>query len=154
MKLSKDQEALLRKDIAEGKTLAQIQEALQQAGAQMTYMELRFLLDDLGLTVAEKPEPKKQAAAIDTPVGAAAMPDEDNPTDTGGVQVTMDSVVRPGTIVSGSATFTDRVTVQWQLDQMGRLGLIGAPKGYQPPASDLPEFQQKLREMLESRAGM
>lgn len=152
MALTKDQETLLRQKIAEGATLGQVQDALQKAGAQLTYMELRFILDDLGLAVQEKPA--KQPAAEATPPNEDASYDEMPAQATPGVQVSVDPVARPGVMLGGSVTFSDGTTAQWALDSMGRIGLSGAPKGYQPPSADLPEFQNKLREIVESRAGL
>jgi hypothetical protein len=39
------------------------------------------------------------------------------------------------------------------MDQTGRLALTGAPKGYQPPAGDIPLFQQQL-DLLMQQAGI
>lgn len=160
--MTAEQTNLLKKKIAEGATLGETQAALQAAGAHLTYMELRFLVDDLGLTVKEKETPKTVAAVSATSGKNSTanntakedeefdtMPEEEN---VGGVSVTMDSVVRAGAMVSGTAIFSDGTNVQWALDEMGRLGLIGAPKGYQPPTGDLPEFQNKLRALIESRS--
>ena len=57
-------------------------------------------------------------------------------------------IQRPGTVMSGDVVFSDGGTAEWVLDNSGRLGLNPSTPGYTPPQSDLPEFQQKLREAL------
>ena len=50
--------------------------------------------------------------------------------------------------MSGDVVFSDGGMAEWVLDNSGRLGLNPSTPGYTPPQSDLPEFQQKLREAL------
>jgi hypothetical protein len=60
--------------VAEGATLSQIQERLSsQFEISMTYMDVRFLVDDLNLALVEKEEPKKpeEPAAEAAPAEAA-----------------------------------------------------------------------------------
>ena len=66
----------------------------------------------------------------------------------GGVRVSVSPIQRPGTVMSGDVVFSDGGTAEWVLDNSGRLGLNPSTPGYTPPQSDLPEFQQKLREAL------
>lgn len=155
MELTKDQEKLLRACVTGGKTLGEIQAVLKEAGAILTYMELRLLIDDLGLAVAEHPRGKTipPMPQAETPPDANA-PEEGSPQEGGGVTLSIDKLVRPGALLSGEVVFSDGTKVQWALDEMGRLGLMGAPKGYQPPAADLPEFQNKLRAAIEARGGI
>lgn len=162
MSLNKDQVEKLRKLVAEGKTLSEIQSELEADNIRITYMELRFLVDDLGLMIAEK-EKQKTVPPMGNPsstnVDAPTADDGEkvlSPSDVsvGSVSVSIDAVMRPGTLVSGQTTFSDGVNVQWTLDQFGRLGLVGAPQGYQPSQADLAEFQKQLREMLEARGGI
>ena len=58
--------------------------------------------------------------------------------------MTVDVVMKPGTMVSGQATFGDGQTAGWYLDQMGRFGLVPAVEGYRPPQSDIAEVQALL----------
>jgi hypothetical protein len=150
--LNKAQTEMLHKLVAEGMTLSQIQSKLQEAGAEITYMQLRMLIDDMNLQLQERaaapvqPEVDKATTSqSDIPEADAEMPAA------GGVSVELDRVVRPGAMVSGSVTFGDGVRVSWSLDQMGRLGLLGAPQGYQPSREDILEFQTQLRGLLETR---
>jgi hypothetical protein len=67
------------------------------------------------------------------------------------VSVSVDQVVRAGAVVSGSATFSDGVTAQWSIDQMGRLALDAAQPGYRPAPEDIDSFQNQLQQALQSQ---
>ena len=142
--------------IAEGATISQIQSRLaSEPGLKLTYMEVRFLVDDLKLTPKD-PEPPKVAA----PVAEAAKPvDKKNsppPTEPpgarGGVSVTVDQLARPGAIVSGKVAFSDGQQADWHLDQTGRLGVMPKQPGYKPTAADVQQFQAALEKEI-SRLG-
>ena len=60
----------------------------------------------------------------------------------------MDSVVRPGAMISGNVTFSDGKSAGWYLDQMGRLGMAPMEKGYRPSPADVEEFQLALQDEL------
>ena len=171
MKLTQEQEGLIREWAAHGLSLGQIQENLKAEGVLATYMEVRFLVDDLGVEIHEKPQPKTVP-----PIGASGpstdetsspptrqaqglaaeglRPENNEANETNGVTVSIDAVVRPGTVVSGEVNFTDGTKAGWALDQYGRLGLMNAPEGYQPSVTDLEDFQKQLRAMIEARGGM
>ena len=69
--------------------------------------------------------------------------------DGGNVTVELDRVVRAGAIASGSVTFSDGVTGNWYVDQMGRLGITKVSKpGYQPSRADIEAFQMELQSTL------
>jgi hypothetical protein len=63
----------------------------------------------------------------------------------GSVQVTVDTIARPGTMISGGVVFSDGQKATWYLDQMGRLGLASDQKGYRPSQDDLMDFQSALQ---------
>ena len=65
--------------------------------------------------------------------------------------VTVDRIVKPGTLVSGNVTFSDGVGMGWGLDQFGRLALSGGKAGYKPSQQDLAAFQSQLRRVLEQK---
>ena len=50
----------------------------------------------------------------------------------GGVAVEIDRVMKPGSLVSGTVTFTDGVSASWAIDQFGRLAIGASRKGYKP----------------------
>ena len=71
----------------------------------------------------------------------------------GGVSVSVDTLARPGALVSGKVTFSDGNRAEWYLDQSGRLGLVPQTPGYRPPAGDVQQFQMALESEL-SKMGM
>ena len=138
--------------IADGAKLSEIQTRLMsEFGLKLTYMEVRFLVDDLKLTPKD-PEPPKVVA----PVAEAAKPAETKsapppagpPGKPGGVSVTVDQLARPGAIVSGKVAFSDGQQAEWYLDQTGRLGVVPRQQGYKPTAADMQQFQAALQSEL------
>ena len=93
--------------------------------------------------VAWKPAEPEAAPATAEPAEDAAAPGP-----AGTVQLSVDAITVPGALASGKVTFSDGVAATWYVDQMGRLGLSGAPQGYQPPPGDVPVFQQQLDRAL------
>jgi len=154
MNLDEAQKKTVTEWIAEGAKLSEIQNRLaSEFGLRLTYMDVRFLVDDLKLTPKDTerpPEPKQSAQALPTeaaPADVAPKSDAAVP-GTGGVSVTVDQIARAGAIASGKVTFSDGNTASWQLDQQGRLGLVAAQTGYRPPAADLQQFQAALEKEL------
>lgn len=193
MSLSPEQKAAVSEWIAAGDNLSTVQKKLsEQFKISMTYRDVRFLVDDLGLelknaapkadatdvTKAAVPPAARPAAAPekkgfvdklkekvglggdDTAEGGDedALPPEDYPEDegvpavppegAGSLSVEVDRIMRPGTVVSGSVTFSDGVSGKWALDQYGRLMLETPQKGYQPSATDVQAFQRELQTQL------
>jgi hypothetical protein len=155
MNLTEEQRQRVTAWILEGAKLSEIQNRLaQEFGVRLTYMETRFLVDDLKLTPKD-PEPPKVEKP---PALEAKKPDEPikSPADAAkpsGVSVGVDQIARPGAIVSGKVTFSDGQKADWYLDQTGRLGVVPAQQGYKPPAADVQQFQIALQEELQ-RMGM
>ena len=79
---------------------------------------------------------------------AAVLPDGE-PAGAGTLSLEVDRIMRPGTVVSGSVTFSDGVSGKWALDQMGRLMLDTPQKGYQPSPADIQTFQRELQTQLQ-----
>lgn len=155
MNLDASQKEKIAAWINEGLNPSEIQNRLSsELGLRLTYMEVRFLLDDLKLQPKDKEAPSPQVTL--KPDGSAApapslgsRPDEALPGEpVGGVTVAVDQVTRPGALVSGKVTFSDGNTADWYLDQMGRLGLVPKQQGYRPPQDDLIEFQTELQNQL------
>lgn len=132
--------------VAEGLSLAQIQTKINdELNIPMTYMDVRFLVDDLDLELQDSApssvpqETEKPAEDANTkPEAAASVPAP------GEVSLSVDAVQIPGVIASGDVTFSDGVRGKWLIDQSGRPGLAEFPEGYRPPQADVPVFQQKL----------
>ena len=165
MNLDEAQKQTVAGWIGEGLKLAEIQKKLAaDLGITMTYMELRFLIDDLKVKPKDPQPPPplpvvgQSAAAAATPSpgatpldpGAAAAPSPGLP---GGVSLSVDQVTRAGALVSGVVTFSDGNAAAWYLDQSGRLGMAPKQQGYRPSAEDLEAFQMELQNEL-ARLGM
>lgn len=130
--------------VAEGATLSDVQRRLaSDFGLTLTYMDVRFLVDDLGAVLQDKPEPA-QPAADAVAVSPAEAPAEVPPP--GGVTVSTDSLARPGAMVSGKVTFSDGQVADWYVDNEGRPGLIPSTPGYRPSPEDIQRFQVLLDE--------
>ncbi len=149
--------------IADGQKLSDIQKRLMtEFGLNLTYMEVRFLVDDLKLVPKDPPAPKAEkpielpAPTPELKPAAAAEPSPPEPAEgelpaapgLGKVSVVVDTVARPGALVSGTVTFSDGQGGIWYLDQMGRLGIGPKQQGYKPSAADLQIFQQALETEL------
>ncbi len=194
MTLSAEQRAAVSQWIAAGDSLAAVQRKLtDELKVSMTYMEVRFLVDDLGLEL-KTPAPKFSAppAAAPAPAAPAAEPapkkglfgklkdavtgksedavpveepelpedepyDEDLPGESPALDpnapastltVEVDRLTRPGTLASGTVTFSDATTSKWAMDQYGRL-MLDAPKGYKPSQADVQAFQLELSAQLQ-----
>lgn len=129
--------------VAEGATLSQIQERLSsQLEISMTYMDVRFLVDDLNLALIEKEEPKKPEEAA-APAEAAA-PSESPAPGAGVVTVEVDTIAQPHAMVSGHVTFSDGEKADWYIDHQGRPGMSARTPGYRPTQQDITDFQVKL----------
>ncbi len=165
--LSAEQLAKVEQWAADGASLNDVQTRLKgEFDITLTYLEARLLMLEVGVRIKDKPrdQPKPQEPAPaagyseDAPedfVADEAPMDVDDPfaaPSGGAITLTADQIAVPGTLISGSVTFSDGQVAKWSLDQMGRLGLGGAPQGYQPPKGDIPQFQQQL-DMLMQRAG-
>lgn len=164
--LSEEQKTKIRQWVADGDQLADLQKKLgEEFGENVTYMDTRFLALDLELEFkSEEPEapvveeppvyeiPEDASLAdYDESVGtlgggaeALAPPPAGSP-----VQVTVDTVGRPGAMVSGSVTFADGERGSWMVDQAGRLSVDPDTPGYRPTEADLMSFQEALRKEME-----
>jgi hypothetical protein len=130
--------------VAEGATLSQIQERLStQLEVSMTYMDVRFLVDDLNLALVEKEEPKPEPAAADAAPADAAVPAETSQ-GAGVVTVEVDTIAQPHAMVSGHVTFSDGEKADWYIDHQGRPGMAARTPGYRPTPQDITDFQAKL----------
>ncbi|HVU37228.1 MAG TPA: hypothetical protein VHC95_02745 [Opitutales bacterium] len=153
--LTAEQKSQVAQWVAEGASLSEVQKRLAaEFNLSLTYMDTRFLVDDLDLALKEKPAPVSADLSKSTPppspenVPSPFPGPEDVAPGAGKVRVAVDKVVRPGAVVSGNVTFSDGQTADWYLDQAGRLGLVPKTKGYKPSAPDVQEFQYVLQDEL------
>ena len=159
MNLDEAQRSKVADWIQQGLKLSEIQNRLAaELGVRLTYMEVRFLVDDLKLTPKDVEPPKPVQSVLTAPAGAppeaapapAARPGAVAPKPAppgagpGRVSVSVDQIARPGAVVSGKVTFTDGESAAWYIDQMGRLGLAPQKTGYRPSTTDLHQFQAAL----------
>ena len=174
MELSEQQRQAVKEWTAAGDSLSDVQKKLKsEFGVTLTYIDVRLLVLEIGAEVKDKPEPKpaKPEAPKPAPAGpqeddpyadefedepglpqeGGAAPDALAPEDALGAKVTLslDRLVVPGAMVSGSVTFSDGVKARWLIDQMGRFGLDPEKPGYRPSQADLQVFQVQLRAELQ-----
>jgi len=153
MNLDELQKQKVAQWIADGLKLSEIQNRIEQDfGLRVTYMEVRFLVDDLKL-IPKDPEPPQPVAPILPAAPVAPLPAATPAAGPGRLSVVADAIARPGTLVSGKVTFSDGETADWYLDQSGRLGLAPKTKAYRPSAPDVQAFQAELETVL-ARLGM
>jgi len=168
MNLDDSQRKKVAEWIGQGLKLSEIQSRLNsEFGLTMTYMEVRFLVDDLKLTPKDVERVKPGQSPL-TATGAAPpagshpspgksasgpKPAEPSAAAPGKVSVSVDTLARPGAVVSGKVTFSDGNKAEWYLDQGGRLGLVAEKAGYRPPAADVQDFQMALETEL-SKMGL
>ena len=146
MELTREQRSAVAGWAKGGAGLSEIQKRLDsELGIRMTYMDVRFLVLDLGLDIQErKSKSDKAAMAIDQPKGVekdtvlpgdeddgadesgAALQGAPGPAGSSGVSVSVDRLMVPGSLVSGSVVFSDGVKASWQIDQYGRLAITSA----------------------------
>jgi hypothetical protein len=147
MQLDDTQRAAVREWIKGGMKLSEVQNRLlKDFDIKMTYMEVRFLVDDLKVTpvdlepapTAKPVEDAKAPTAEGPPAGAPA----------GGVSVTVDQLTKPGALVSGKVTFSDGKQADWYMDETGRLGIAPQQQGYRPSPADVQQFQAALQAEL------
>ena len=135
--------------VNDGMGLSDIQKRIHdEFGVVMTYMDVRFLVDDLNLDLVDTEEntpddENKKDGDLTTDDTPSASP-EDALNENGGVNVELDTVTPPGAMASGSVTFSDGQHKKWTLDQFGRLGLSGGDESYKPSDDDVIEFQKQL----------
>ncbi|WP_395747056.1 hypothetical protein [Prosthecobacter sp.] len=155
--LTPQQRQLVEQWAAEGATLNQIQDRLRnECATTLTYMETRLLIMELGVKIQDKPreappEPQAEPPIAESDTQVDEIPHSNDAPADASLKVSVDEVPPPGAVISGRATFSDGVTVQWFMDQMGRFGMRGPAPGYQPPPADIPAFQAELDNILQLR---
>jgi len=150
MDLSEEQKQTVTGWVGEGLGLSDVQVRLKsELDIALTYMEVRFLVDDLDLNLQDPVEEVK--AETPDSDGSAVDANAELIGDGSGVSVEVDKIQRPGAVVSGSVTFSDGHNGTWHIDQMGRLSISPGTDGYKPSDEDMAEFQQVLQQELKSK---
>ena len=160
MQLTDEQKQSVATWVADGDDLSEIQNRIvSEFSIAMTYMDVRFLVDDLGAVLKDKAPvahtPDLSLSSDDTTSDQSLAPVTDNST-TGipsgsTIAVEVDRVTKPGASVSGTVIFTDGVHAAWAVDALGRLALTANTPDYNPSADDLKAFQEQLVEQLRTR---
>ncbi|MDR1818348.1 MAG: hypothetical protein LBR07_09335 [Puniceicoccales bacterium] len=110
--LSSEQKNTLAAWVAEGLALSQIQKRMNaEMGVSMTYMELRFLIDDLNLALQDKPEPPPQKPDRKTPTSTPDVADFTGGRDYSGVSARL-----PDATGTTGATGADDDTIDADAD--------------------------------------
>ena len=157
MILSDTQKVIVKEWVQNGRSLADVQRSLREEfDISLTYMDVRFLVDDLDVKMPEPNQEAKEEAAqsTDSTDGEAIDPEivSDDSSSAGGVSVDVDAIMRPGSLVSGTVRFSDGVSLGWQLSASGQLGLIpGEDPEYRPDPEDVQSFQTQLEEVLRKK---
>ena len=149
MNFPEEQKALVSKWVSEGESIAKIQNLLKKHfDLGLTYMDVRFLVDDLGVVYKDSSESVDDSE--DKELETEQDFEENN--EASGIKVDVDAVIRPGSLVSGNVRFSDGVSLGWQLTSTGQLGLIpGDDPEYRPSNEDLQAFQTQLQEVLKEK---
>lgn len=142
--LTEDQVSKIRSWAESGDGVPEIQKKLRdEFDIRVTYLETRFLLEDLKIDLlpTPEPEPKKEEEpdGVDEEVEEAVE---------GAVKMSVDSLLRPGAIISGKADFGGGKIVSWWLDQMGRLGMDAGDPDFRPSEEQVLSFQTELQKVL------
>ena len=163
MQLNDEQKTLVTQWVKEGCGLSEIQRRItDQFKLSLTYIDVRFLIIELGLDIQDKRKspsipqaigPDETTAEPPPGPGAEEIPElvPEPPAGTGAVTVEVDRLTLPGSLVSGSVVFSDGVKANWSLDQAGRLALGAKDKTYRPSAQDVQEFQMAIARELQKR---
>jgi len=170
MELTDLQKEKVKQWVSEGVSLSDIQKNIaSEFDIKLTFMDVRFLVLDLDVEikdtkskrpvekVAPPPAPTtpipevKKTSEQQQPAGPYATPPQPPTHTITDVSVTLDTIIRPGYLISGTVTFTDGVSATWGLTQAGQLALDASQDGYQPSPEDIQAFQQELRKLLEEK---
>lgn len=169
MALTNLQKETVKQWVEEGMSLSDIQkEIASKFDIKLTFIDVRFLVIDLEVKIKDgksnrpvekvdppvTPPPPAPPSSQQQPAAgpyANAAPPPPAPPAVANVSVTLDTIITPGYIASGTVTFSDGISATWGLDQTGRLALDAGQPGYQPTQEDVAVFQQELRKLVEQK---
>ncbi len=133
---------------AQGIDLNGIQKNLTDQGFSIRFMDLRFLLLDHGIEIAEiaAPTPPVEQETTTQPE-APATPAAAAPSTTAAlVKVSLDELQIPGTMLSGKALFTSGIRGAWSFDSTGAFSWNDLSD--RPTETELQAFQHELNLIL------
>ena len=152
MDITESQKVRIADWVKQGETIAFIQRRLrEEMELSLTYMDVRFLVDDLNLVYSESEDDCEMEEEKTFNVGEDQASDIiEEPELVSSVQVNVDPVTPPGALVCGTVNFSDGKQLAWQLSATGQLGLVpGDDPDYRPTPEDLQEFQSQLQQVLQ-----
>lgn len=152
--VTNEQLGFVRQWAAQGVDLNGIQKRLaSDCHVHLTFMEVRFLLLDHGIVIAQPQEQKasSQEKADETgeksehedPVGEEEGASE---APSGQPVVTLDELQLPGALISGKVVFPSGIKGAWMIDQTGRFGWNDLSAS--PSPDELQAFQFELTQLL------
>ncbi|MEM7602058.1 MAG: hypothetical protein AAF357_11670 [Verrucomicrobiota bacterium] len=156
--LTENQITTIQQWAEEGAELSDIQKRLaSELEIRVTYLETRFLLEDLKIELKPKEEPEPEEDALEEPVSENESedvldelpPESELPSGDEEVSVAVDKVLRPGALISGRATFAGGKSMAWWLDQMGQLGVDPTEPDFRPNENQLRSFQIALQRTIQ-----
>ena len=152
MDITESQKSAIADWVKRGETIAIIQRRLrEEMELSLTYMDVRFLVDDLNLVYSEPEEIceiEEESTVNEEPIQETDTIEE--PELVSSVEVNVDPVTPPGALVCGTVNFSDGKQMAWQLSAAGQLGLVpGDDPDYRPNPEDLQEFQSQLQQVLQ-----
>lgn len=174
--INDEQKATIQSWADDGDDLSAIQKKLaDEMDVQVTYMEVRFLMGDLGIKMPVKEVPVEEVPEevaeepefTETPSEGDALGEENTaePEKTGAdepvedepvaanVKVTMSEVLPMGAMAGGTVTFSDGVLANWAVDQMGQMSLNASDPAYRPTEADVQAFQTELQKLAQEQRG-
>ncbi len=170
--INDEQKAIIQTWADGGDDLSAIQKKLaDELSVQVTYMEVRFLIADIGIEMPVKEVPVEEEVSeevVETPETDAEGSEEagneeevvtgnENPAPEGeplpaaSVKVTMSEVLPPGAMAGGTVTFGDGMQATWGLNQMGQLSLDPTDPAYRPSEADVKAFQMELQKVAQEK---
>jgi len=137
----------------QGQSLSDIQKNLRsEFGISMTYMDVRFLVLDIGCSIQDRKEAEKKAPGPAVGKADSGTDLDAEPASSGTVTVELDRVLKAGAALSGTVVFSDGVKAAWAVDNLGRMVLDpGDHEGYRPTEEDIRAFQVELKNKISSR---
>lgn len=154
--LSDEQIAMIQSWADSGDGLSEIQKKLDsEMNVKVTYLELRFLIDDLGVKLPEI-EPEVEDSGEDSGEEEAEPLDDDVETAASGddAVVSISALQRPGALISGTVSFAGGETAEWWLDQMGQLGMNPKNEDFRPNEKQMMSFQKELQRVVQEKGGL
>lgn len=160
MSLAKDfsdeQIAMIQSWADEGDGLSEIQKKLDsEMEVKVTYLELRFLIDDLGVKIPEiQPEVEDEDETVSEDDDTDSEEEVEKVASGDDAVVSISALQRPGALISGTVAFAGGESAEWWLDQMGQLGMNPKNEDFRPSEAQMISFQKELQRTVQEKGGL